>query len=226
MLSTFFTLIEDAEYGNYYMPTVAGYTMLVAIMIVLVLLASLIAGRGAKHRTNVRELAFCSIALALGYVTSTFIKLVHMPMGGSITLFSMLFITMIGSIYGLRTGLMTAVAYGLLQLVTGPWIISVPQVAFDYIFAFGALGLSGIFANRKHGLVLGYVTGVLGRFFFSFLSGMLFFASSAEAYDMSAPFYSFAYNGAYIFGEAALTLLLLAVPAVRKAFDRVRAMAR
>lgn len=74
-------------------------------------------------------------------------------MGGSVTLFSMLFICCIGYWYGLRTGIMTGVAYGLLQLISDPYIISLPQMITDYILAFGALGLSGIFCNKKNGLV-------------------------------------------------------------------------
>lgn len=225
-INFFLTRNDDPDWGTYYEPTLAGYTLAIVLILLLVLCASLIAGRRAKHRMGAKELAFCAIALALAYVTSTFIKLVHMPMGGSITLFSMLFVTMIGYWYGLRTGLTAAMAYGLLQLVTGPWIISMPQLLCDYILAFGALGLSGIFSGRRHGLILGYVTGVAGRFVFSFLSGMIFFASSADSWHMSAPLYSFCYNGAYIGGEAALTLIFLAVPSVRKALDRVKVLSR
>ena len=85
-------------------------------------------------------------------------------MGGSVTLFSMLFICCIGYWYGLRTGLMTGVAYGLLQLISDPYIISLPQMITDYLLAFGALGLSGLFCNKKYGLIKGYIAGVLGRY--------------------------------------------------------------
>lgn len=46
----------------------------------------------------------------------------------------------------------------------------------DYILGFGALGLSGVFSKSKHGLVKGYIIGVIGRFICSFLSGWIFFA--------------------------------------------------
>jgi thiamine transporter ThiT len=78
----------------------------------------------------------------------------------------MLFIVLIGWFYGLGSGLACAIAYGLLQLLIDPYILSLPQLLTDYILAFGALGLSGIFADKKHGLVKGYITGVLGRLFF------------------------------------------------------------
>ena len=88
------------------------------------------------------------MAIAAAFVTSE-IKLFHLPFGGSITLFSMLFLVLIGYWYGLRAGLMTAIAYGFLQLVSDPYIISIPQMLVDYIFAFGALGLSGLFSSTK-----------------------------------------------------------------------------
>ncbi len=95
----------------------------------------------------------------------------------------------------------------------------------DYLLAFGALGLSGLFCNKKNGLIKGYIAGVLGRYFFAFLSGLIFFASYAEGTGMSAPVYSLAYNGAYLGLEALITLIVLAIPAVNKAFARVKEMA-
>lgn len=224
MLELFATRIDDPDYGVYYDPTILGYTVCALILILLILLATLFTSRKAKQ-LKAKELAFCSLALALAYITSTFVKLIHMPMGGSITLFSMLFVTLIGYWFGLRTGLLTAAAYGMLQLVTGPWIISLPQLLFDYVLSFTALGLSGLFCGKKHGLILGYLTAVGGRFFFSFISGMVFFGSSAASYNLSVPVYSLLYNGAYIGGEALLTVLFILIPPVASALLRVGQLA-
>ena len=146
-------------------------------------------------------------------------------MGGSVTLLSMLFICLIGYWYGLRAGLMTALAYGLMQLIADPYIISLPQMLVDYIFAFGALGLSGLFSGKKNGLIKGYLAGVLGRYFFAFLSGMIFFGTYAADYNMTAPVYSLLYNGAYLVSEAALTLVILALPPVKKVMGQLKIMA-
>ena len=173
---------------------------------------------------STKTLVFCAAAMALATVTS-FIKFASLPFGGSITLFSMLFICCIGYWYGLRTGLMTGIAYGLLQLISDPYIISLPQMITDYLLAFGALGLSGLFCNKKYGLIKGYIAGVLGRYFFAFLSGLIFFASYADGTGMSAPVYSLAYNGAYLGCEALITLIVLAIPAVNQAFVKVKEMA-
>lgn len=209
-------LTEDGSYSL----TTAGYTVLVLIMLAMLLAACYITKADTKVKTGTRRLAFSAMAIALAFVTS-FIKFLSLPMGGSITLFSMFFICLIGYWYGLRSGIMAAVAYGILQLVIDPYIISIPQMLCDYIFAFGALGLSGIFCGAKHGLVKGYITGILGRFVFAFLSGLIFFGSYAPE-GMNAAVYSAVYNGAYIFTEAILTIIIISIPAVSKALNYVK----
>lgn len=101
---------------------------------------------------DAKQIAFCAMAMALAVVTSMF-KIIDMPMGGSVTLFSMLFIVLTGYWFGVRTGITTAVAYGILQLLINPYIISIWQMLMDYVFAFGALGLAGLFSNKKKGLI-------------------------------------------------------------------------
>lgn len=212
------------EWGTTYQLTGAGYTVLVLIMLAFLLLACFIGGSLKKPHFSTRQLVFSAMAIALGTVTS-FIKLLDLPMGGSITLLSMLFICLTGYWYGLGAGLMTAIAYGFLQLIIDPYILSFPQMMVDYIFAFGALGLSGLFSKAKNGLIKGYIAGVLGRYFFAFLSGMIFFGVYAADYGMSAPVYSLLYNGIYLITEAVITIVILFIPPVKKAMGQLKALA-
>ena len=221
MLKLFATEVIDPEWGNYFVLTTWGYMALI-VLLLCVLLAAAYASK--SHKPNTKQLVFCAMAMALATVTS-YLKIWHMPMGGSVTLFSMLFISLIGYWYGLRTGLLTAIAYGLLQLIIDPYVISLPQLFIDYIFAFGALGLSGIFSEKKHGLYKGYLASILGRFVFAFISGVAFFGSSAAEYNMSIPIYSICYNGAYIFTEAALTLIVIVLPPMKEALNRLKVLA-
>ncbi len=49
-------------------------------------------------------------------------------------------------------------------MIIEPYILSPGQdVGFDYFFAFGALGIAGFFSEKKNGLLIGYITAVLGR---------------------------------------------------------------
>ena len=225
----FFAIPITDEWGTTYQLTTAGYTALVVLMLALLLLACFIGNSVKQPKFSARQLAFSAMAIAAAFVTSE-IKLFHLPFGGSITLFSMLFLVLIGYWYiicGMLMiyGLMTAIAYGFLQLVSDPYIISIPQMLVDYIFAFGALGLSGLFSKSKNGLVKGYIAGVLGRYFFAFLSGMIFFGAYAADYGMSAPVYSLVYNGIYLSVEAVLTLIILYLPPVKKVMGQLKTMA-
>ena len=209
--------------GSYQL-TQAGYVLIIAVIIAALLLICVIRKPDQRGMLGTRKLVFSAMAIALATVASM-IKLFHMPMGGSITFFSMLLVSLVGYWYGLGTGLFAGLAYGLLQLIIDPYIISLPQMLVDYVFAFTALGLSGVFSGAKHGLIKGYLLGVVGRYFFAVLSGYIFFGSYSSEYGMSAMAYSLAYNGIYIFTECGLTIVLLLIPAVNKAMTKVKNMA-
>lgn len=217
-MSLFMNLVDDT-----YELTSLGYGLLIVLFLLALIAACFFTGKDQKNHFSVKQLVFAAMCVALAMVTSM-IKVWKMPMGGSITLFSMFFITFVGYLYGLRAGLTSAFAYGLLQLIIEPYIISVPQLVCDYILAFGALGLSGLFSNSKFGMSKGYLLGVLGRLFFSVLSGVVFFGQYAPE-NMNAFTYSLAYNSIYIGAEALLTVAVLCVPVVRNAFKRIKYLA-
>lgn len=138
-------------------------------------------------------------------------------------MFSMLFIVLIGYLFGPKAGITSALAYGMLQFVIDPVFYSIPQMIVDYPLAFGALGLAGIFANKKHGLIWGYITGVIGRYIFAVISGVIFFAHYAPE-GTPALVYSLGYNATYLVPEAAITLILLALPPVSKGIAQIKKM--
>ena len=130
--------------------------------------------KNATHKSalTTKQLVYSAVAIALAVVCSM-IKLFDMPMGGSVTLLSMLFIVLIAYWYGPYVGIMTAVAYGLVQFVLEPIFYTIPQMLLDYPLAFGALGLAGFFNKKKWGLQIGYIVGVIGRFVFATISGVV-----------------------------------------------------
>lgn len=171
-------------------------------------------------KDTTKKLVYSALGIALAFVTS-YIKLWEMPMGGSVTLLSMLFICLIGYWFGLKYGLITGIAFGLLQFIIDPYMLSIPQVILDYPLAFGALGLSGLFCNKKFGLQIGYVVGVVGRFVCSTLSGVIFFADYAPE-GMNPWVYSIVYQGSYLGAELVLTLIVISIPPVAKALSLVK----
>ena len=171
-----FFLTYDAENWEYHLTT-PGYIVLVILMLAALIIPVVLSRKSSK-KLSVKQLTFCAVAMALALVAS-FIKLASLPMGGSITLFSMFFICFIGYLYGARIGIMTGVAYGILQLIIEPYIYAPLQVLLDYPLAFGALGMAGFFSNKKFGLTAGVITGILGRYICHVISGYVFFASYA-----------------------------------------------
>lgn len=225
-MNNFFAAPTDVWGDDAVKLTAAGVVTVVIAILALIAIAVIIHRRqdkkgGAKITTN--QLVFSAVAMALATVTSM-LKLFALPMGGSVTLFSMLFIVLIGYWYGPYVGITTGMAYGLLQFVLEPIFYTVPQMLIDYPLAFGALGISGFFYKKNFGLQIGYVAGVIGRFIFAFLSGVLFFAAYApDGWNVYA--YSAAYNGSYLLAEAVITLIILFIPAVSSGLTKVKHLA-
>ena len=127
---------------------------------------------------NVKVLVYCAVCIALATVTSM-IKVFEFPTGGSITLCSMLFAMLPGFFFGPAIGIAAGEADGILQFIIDPYVLTPVQAILDYVFAFGAFGISGFFASHKNGLRLGYIAACIGRYVFAFLSGWVFFGEYA-----------------------------------------------
>ena len=72
--------------------TTAGYVLFIVLAVIALLAASVIAGKVSKKgKMSAKQIAFCSMAIALAYVTS-YIKLFSLPFSGSVTLCSMRYV--------------------------------------------------------------------------------------------------------------------------------------
>lgn len=207
--------------GEYSLNTV-GIIAVIVILLGLFAAISLIQKQKRSTKFSTKQLVFSSICMALAVATSM-MKLFEAPMGGSVTLCSMLFLTLIGYWYGPSIGFSAAFAFGFIQLFLNPYIISFPQMILDYILAYGVFGLSGLFANKKYGLIKGYVVCVVARWICATLSGVIFFASYAGKQNVWI--YSMTYNGFYLGIEGIITLFVIAIPAVYYGFAQVKKIA-
>ncbi len=178
-------------------------------------------------KITTKQIVFSAMAIALATVISVAIKLPSLPNGGSVTLFSMLVICLIGYWYGPKVSLIAAIAYGILQFITGPYVVHPLQVVLDYPLAFGALGLSGFFSNSKNGLIKGFLAGSMGRLVVHCISGIIFYTTYVGDVigNIAAIWAGILYNMSYIIPEVILTLVLLALPPVRKAFGELKKLA-
>ena len=218
----FFTTTEGAWDDGSVRLTTIGVVLVAIVILALVVVPAITKHSKSENKAKLttKQLTYSAVALALAMVCSM-IKFANLPMGGSVTLCSMLFIVLIGYWFGPYVGLPTAFAYGLLQFVVEPIFYTLPQMLIDYPLAFGALGLAGFFAGKKHGLQLGYLVGVIGRYIFAVISGVVFFGAYAPE-GTPAIVYSLGYNATYIVPEAVITLIIISIPAVSKALAQVK----
>ena len=118
--------------------------------------------------------------------------------------------------HGVKWGVFTGFVNSLLQMLLGFWAPPVPtflyflgEVLLDYVLAFTALGLAGLFArpfhNRTVGVAVGTFAVCLLRFLCSFLSGVLVWGNLNEG--LSAWTYSLGYNASYMLPETLLTVV-------------------
>ena len=215
-----FDLLVNAEGGL----TTAGYVVCAFAGIALFVLAILFAGRNSeKKKMGTRQLVFCAMAIALAYVTS-YLKLFSLPWGGSVTLCSMLFIVLIGNWYGVQTGIFAGLAYGIMQFLQEPYVLSFFQVCCDYILAFAALGVAGFFAKSSHGLLKGYIAAVIARGAFHALGGYLYWMDyMPENFPQSLKaVYPIVYNYSFLLAEAVITVIIISIPAVVKGLGQVK----
>ena len=215
-----FQFLVNAEGGL----TTAGYVLCIAVGIILFAAALVFAGKiSEKKKMGTRQLVFCAMAMALAFITS-YLKLFNMPWGGSVTLCSMLFIVLVANWYGPKTGVLVGLAYGILQFIQEPYVLSFFQVCCDYILAFAALGVAGFFAKSNHGLLKGYIAAVIARGAFHALGGYLYWMDYMPDNFPKAltSVYPIVYNYSYLVSEGIITVIIISIPAVSKALNRVK----
>lgn len=178
-----------------------------------------------------KKLTLSAIMIALSAVLSL-VKVYQLPLGGSITLFSMLPVCAVAICYGTKTGLFASILYAFVQIAldlgalmgygmtTLTWI---GCLLFDYILAYGFLGLAGLFRKKGTvGIVFGVVIACVVRFISHFISGSIVFSVWCPD-GWNVYWYSLCYNGSYMLPELIITvigaLLLFRIPTIKKLIE-------
>lgn len=189
-------------------------------------------GRNTKMHESILATASGGMAIALATILS-FLILVRMPQGGTLTAASMLPVIFCALAFGPLWGIGIGAVHGLLQFAIAPYIAHWASVILDYPLAFAMLGLAGFFAapaarRQEKRNVLYRITLISparmllavwiamgGRMLSHLISGVVFFRSYAVEAGQNPWIYSVLYNGAYMLPEAILTsIILLATAAV------------
>ena len=213
-----------------------------------------------KMSTNTRRITESAMLLAIAITLEVISKLFipEQPFGGQITLVSMLPVVLISYRHGVKWGFVAAFTYALLEMAIGMKTVSAAflpgyfgdgtmifkallMCLLDYLLAFSALGLGGIFRDRIKkpgtGLFCGSLVALTARYLCHIFSGYILFSGWAEWFFTQDGFpawgarwaeslspaglgwvYSIVYNGMYMVPEIILTasaaLLLSRIPRV------------
>jgi thiamine transporter len=190
-------------------------TLTVLIILVGLLLLTLLFFALRKLKLGVRTLVVASLTIAIAYILS-YMKFYRMPFGGSITPASMLPILLFAWYYGTLPGMAVGLVFGLLQMTTDLYVVHPVQLFMDYMLAYAALGLAGLF---KKNLSVGIIVAGLTRAVVHILSGVVFFASDAPQ-GQSPWIYSILYNMTYLGPDIIICLLVANIPQFKSAVQR------
>ena len=174
-------------------------------------------------KAKTRRLVESALMLALSTILAE-LAVIKFPFGGSVTVFSQVPMVVLSYRYGVKWGVFASLAMAVIQLMFGlenfsyvSGIVAYLILIFaDYIIAFGALGLGGMFKNKIKNPIIslslgGAVVSVI-RFVCHFVSGVTIwgdYSGGAQAVWQ----YSLEYNGGYMLPELIITVVGCAVVA-------------
>jgi thiamine transporter len=205
--------------------------LIVSAVVVMAILALAVIFSGKKDTNNTRALVYGAVAIALSFALS-YARLFRMPQGGSITFASVLPLIIYSMMFGTRRGVLVCLIYGTLQALQDPYILHPMQFLLDYPLAYGLVGVSGFFADKKlfknkHiiNFLLGGIVAVCLRYACHVCSGVFAFADyfywdeELMSTYATAATYSLAYNSS-VFVDMAIALACGSIMLSSKAFVR------
>ena len=198
-----------------------------------------------KTRRLTESAMLLAVAIILELISKMFIP--EQPFGGQLTFAAMLPVVLISYRHGMKWGFSAAFTYALLEMAIGGKTVAaafqpgyfgdgtmvgnaILMCLLDYVVAYTALGLGGIFRNRieKPGMALmaGSLVALGARYLAHIVSGYVLFSGWAEWYFTQEGFpawgtqlvsamspqllgvvYSVVYNGMYMLPEMIFTAM-------------------
>ena len=175
-----------------------------------------------RSHLRVRALTEGAIMLALAVVLNYLSGIIFasLPQGGSVTLamFPLLFYV---HRWGLGKGLLVCFAYGTLDMLLGKgYAWGWQSILLDYLVAYTALGLGGLFRGKAWGIFPCITVGCLARFLVHHISGVTLYRiiepTGIEGLEFLGVFsnphlYSLVYNGVYMVPNTIIALAIAGI---------------
>ena len=118
-------LLAVSEEATTFVAWIAAFTVLALFGVIAVICIR------RKKQYDAKRLAFAGITVALSFALS-FVKFSPVTSGGSVTLASMVPLLVFSYVYGVADGLLTGLIFGLLNFLSGPWILTPATFFLDY----------------------------------------------------------------------------------------------
>ena len=120
-----------------------------------------------------------------------------------------------GAGYGIVSGLI----FGFLKCLIGGGIgWGLPSVLLDYVLAYGAVGIAGLFKQKSWSIELSALVGCAARFAIHFISGITLYAITVPtniegtALTFANPFvYSVVYNSLYMLPNTIIAIVVMSL---------------
>ena len=199
-----------------------GLYLSAALLLAAIVAATFLLGKGEKKGFDAKSISYAGVAVAMSFALS-YLRIVKMPQGGSITVASLLPLIIYSYMFGVKKGVFAGMIYGLLQAVQDPYILHPAQFLLDYPAAFACIGLAGAFAKCKKldslpqvQIALGGVTAGLARFICHYFSGVFAFGSFGGG--QNAWLYSLIYQSGYVLPDIAIVIAVGIIVFSSKAF--------
>ena len=171
-----------------------------------------------KSTVRTKKMVESALMVALSTILSLF-NLVQMPYGGSVTPASLLPIVLVAYRHGALWGFGAGLVHGVVQQLLGlnnlsyftTWQSIVAIILLDYLLAFAAGGLGGVFRRsvktQSISLVCGGALACLVRYACHVISGATVWAGLSIPTE-AALAYSLIYNATYMIPETVVLLLV------------------
>lgn len=201
---------------------ILAIVLFIAALIAIVIIVEAVTKtkhEGRPHSAT-RDLTYGAVCLALSFALS-YIPLYSMPYGGTVTPASILPLLIYCYYFGLRKSVPVASAYMVLQLIQGPYILSVWSALLDYFVPYTCIAVMGIlsFKAEKFQLLsadekpvkahINFFIGVAIYFVIRYashvLAGYLFWAGDLVGW--AAWSYSLIYNASFLVPDTIIAII-------------------
>ena len=166
-------------------------------------------------RKHLYKTCECAVLIALA-VALCWVEIQVGVFGGSID-FVMIPLFIIayrnGALYGIGSGLV----FGFIKCLIGGGIgWGLPSVLLDYVLAYGAVGIAGLFKEKFWAIELSTFIGCLARFAIHFISGVTIYMITVPTEVAGMTFanpvlYSTVYNALYMLPNTVIAIVVMSL---------------